>query len=391
MRFLPLLFLIPLTHGVYVPNPENADHRAGVAFGYTAADGPATWAATYSTCGGMSQSPINLESATRYNTNLQDFTLTNYDMPMSGVLSIGTGITFSYSSADNAPTVTGGRLGSDVFEFAQFHWHWGSASTQGSEHTLDNKEYPAELHLVHFNKKYGDIGTAVSKADGLAVLGFFYEVSSLDNGNLSPFIDQIATLISKKRSLDQGRAFNFTEEARDLKSKKAGSKSEKTKKLTRSSEAAVSGTIRLDSMLPVGGLPGNYYYYSGSLTTPTCDESVLWTVFDTTNTISESQLAMFRTLTNGGVSLNDNYRPPQPLNGRTVSYRVAPPSSSELTSATFGAAVIGAAVGAAIVLAISGAFSAFLPTLSSRSITQALFPESFNPDILRRLTKRYQN
>ena len=67
------------------------------------------------------------------------------------------------------------------YEFAQFHWHVGSVSTQGSEHTIDGKEYPAELHFVHFNKKYGDIGTAVSKSDGLAVLGFFYEVRILVN------------------------------------------------------------------------------------------------------------------------------------------------------------------------------------------------------------------
>ena len=65
------------------------------------------------------------------------------------------------------------------YEFAQFHWHWGSVSTQGSEHTIDGKEYPAEIHFVHFNKKYGDISTAVSKSDGLAVLGFFYEVNIL--------------------------------------------------------------------------------------------------------------------------------------------------------------------------------------------------------------------
>ncbi len=49
-------------------------------------------------------------------------------------------------------------------------------STKGSEHTIDGKEYPAEIHFVHFNKKYGDISTAVTKSDGLAVLGFFYEV-----------------------------------------------------------------------------------------------------------------------------------------------------------------------------------------------------------------------
>ena len=62
------------------------------------------------------------------------------------------------------------------FNFLQLHWHWGSDSTKGSEHTMDGEMYPMEIHLVHWNNKYGDVGTALGKSDGLAVLGFFYEV-----------------------------------------------------------------------------------------------------------------------------------------------------------------------------------------------------------------------
>ena len=38
------------------------------------------------------------------------------------------------------------------------------------------KMFSAELHLVHFNTKYGDFGSAVDKPDGLAVLGIFLKV-----------------------------------------------------------------------------------------------------------------------------------------------------------------------------------------------------------------------
>ena len=38
------------------------------------------------------------------------------------------------------------------------------------------QEYPAEIHFVHYNQKYGSLTSAASKSDGLAVLGFFYQV-----------------------------------------------------------------------------------------------------------------------------------------------------------------------------------------------------------------------
>ena len=40
--------------------------------------------------------------------------------------------------------------------------------------------FSAELHLVHFNTKYGSLGEAVDKPDGLAVLGIFLKVQQVD-------------------------------------------------------------------------------------------------------------------------------------------------------------------------------------------------------------------
>ena len=41
------------------------------------------------------------------------------------------------------------------YQFAGLHFHWGSESNEGSEHTVEGKAYPLELHLVHFNSEYG--------------------------------------------------------------------------------------------------------------------------------------------------------------------------------------------------------------------------------------------
>ena len=63
----------------------------------------------------------------------------------------------------------------------------------------------------------------------------------------------------------------------------------------------------------------NLTFLQGGLTTPNCNEAVLWTNMKSTQTISEAQLAVFRSMTDSdGTSLNNNYRPPLPLNNRTI-------------------------------------------------------------------------
>ena len=64
-----------------------------------------------------------------------------------------------------------------------------------------------------------------------------------------------------------------------------------------------------------------YSTYSGSLTTPGCMEIVNWINFIKPIKISAAQLAKFRMLKDGNHDdVVDNFRPPQPLNGRTVNF-----------------------------------------------------------------------
>merc|ERR1712025_50527 len=57
-------------------------------------------------------------------------------------------------------TLTGGPLGEDTYQLVQFHAHWGGENSRGSEHTVDGKMFPGEIHLVHFNTKYEDFAAA---------------------------------------------------------------------------------------------------------------------------------------------------------------------------------------------------------------------------------------
>jgi carbonic anhydrase len=56
----------------------------------------------------------------------------------------------------------------------------------------------------------------------------------------------------------------------------------------------------------------SYYTYAGSLTTPPCSETVTWVVLSEPARLHPKQLDAFRRI------LGNNFRPLQPLNGRSV-------------------------------------------------------------------------
>ncbi len=82
---------------------------------------------------------------------------------------------------DKLPSIRGGGLPGDddpSYVFAQIHFHWGNETMgHGSEHVIGSNRFPAEMHLVHFNKKYGSVSEAVKHDDGLAVLGVLLKVT----------------------------------------------------------------------------------------------------------------------------------------------------------------------------------------------------------------------
>ena len=56
-------------------------------------------------------------------------------------------IMYSFSTAQFTPTdtsdlqITGGPYGSDTYQLAQFHFHWGCSDLEGSEHTINGRRY----------------------------------------------------------------------------------------------------------------------------------------------------------------------------------------------------------------------------------------------------------
>lgn len=76
-----------------------------------------------------------------------------------------------------AATIQGGPLASP-YVLDHLHFHWGSSDHKGSEHTINGKTYPMEMHAVHL-KEHLNIEQAAKLPDGIAVVGYIFEVSLL--------------------------------------------------------------------------------------------------------------------------------------------------------------------------------------------------------------------
>ncbi|XP_048762747.1 carbonic anhydrase-like [Ostrea edulis] len=239
-----------------------------------------------SQCSGTNQSPINLPPMVEmeYSNNLNPFTLAGYEALVTGPVISNNGHTITVTFTNEAH-ITDGDLGSR-FKAAQFHFHWGNDNTRGSEHTYNGKTYPAELHIVHYNTKYPNFGEAVSKVDGLAVLGFFIEVGPIHNCNFGPVVDALSNVQMN------GNRYSIN---------------------------TTSSPFKLRHLLPMQ--LKDYYRYMGSLTTPPCSETVKWTMFRDLLYMSEEQLQKLREVyfdSSKTQPMVDNWRPPQPRNGRRV-------------------------------------------------------------------------
>jgi len=179
--------------------------------------------------------------------------------------------------------VVGGNLPSKGYRIAGVHFHWGSSDAQGSEHTVDGNKFPLEMHMVTYDsERYPELGTdAVFGSDSLAVLGTMFKISEQDNPILAPIIDGL-------------------------------------KRIQHAGDKTTIRSFPMSTLLPEQ--TNKYFRYYGSLTTPPCAESVVWTLFLHTQTISSAQLAVFREVMEADNTHNivDNWRPAQPIHKRLV-------------------------------------------------------------------------
>ncbi|KAM4526172.1 carbonic anhydrase 4-like, partial [Fundulus diaphanus] len=254
-----------------------------------------TWstiAAPY--CNGTRQSPIDIVSASATeNENLTDFTFKGFNNTNGLKHIVNTGKTVQVALTDGIQ-ISGGDL-PESYDSLQFHLHWGNGtSTPGSEHTVDGKRYPMELHIVNIKSSFkGNTTLAVADSKGLAALGFLIE--ELPDTTDQPGSWKTLTSFLSKISL-------------------AGQ------------NATITAGISLDELVS-GVNRSSYYRYLGALTTPACNEAVVWTVFKEPIKVSKNLIDLFSTTlhindTNSSPLMVNVFRgiqPPQPVSTQRSS------------------------------------------------------------------------
>jgi carbonic anhydrase len=261
----------------------------GVAFAagewsYSGNTGPNNWNRVSGICGQQQQSPINIYEGDVKEVPMAPFEFRGYTQQPSGDMTMeNNGHTVRVNLAEHHDiTLSGGGLPAGTFQAAQLHFHWGNDAHSGSEHVINSKAYPMELHVVHYNTAYGNLRDAVNKTDGLAVLGFMYELADEHNSNYSAIVNNLIKVASYSVS-----------------------------------NRTYIPAVALSNLLPDSFK--HFYRYSGSLTTPNCYESVKWTIFKEPIKISNLQMNQFRTLSDShNHSMVNNSRPVQELNNRMV-------------------------------------------------------------------------
>lgn len=272
--------------------------------------GENTWKDHYPLCGGIRQSPINVDfastSATAQHPTGGALTFSGYDQVRVGLFANTVEHTDDRTVTDNdlknnghtaqldvnmpgsgVGILSGGPL-SESYQILQLHFHWGKDNTKGSEHTYDGAAFPLEMHVVHVKSSlYSNLASALVTTDGLAVTGFQFSIGS-ENAALKPLTDALSQITSSGG------------------------------KITFSNTGFQLNTL-IDPVVSAAG--ARYSTYDGGLTTPGCFEVVKWINFMTPLEVSSAQLDQFRTLMDGkGKMIYDNFRTPQPLNGRTVGH-----------------------------------------------------------------------
>jgi len=259
------------------------------------------WPQDYPMCGGESQSPINIDSDNATGMDYSSFSFSlGYKFVQKGPLE-NDGHTLKYTADESkGASISGGPLNGS-YTLNQFHLHWGSKPGQGSEHTVNGKSYDGELHLVHYKSTFDNISAAVAsnESDALSVVGILIQEASTWDQHAAGKPSQTEEML-RKGAIELSRAWRGP------------------------GAPSIDLEVIPDHFISEITDIMSFYHYTGSLTTPACAQIVQWIVLDKPFYVHKNFLgALRKNVDMDGNTVEDNYRPTQELNSRTVYYHDA--------------------------------------------------------------------
>ncbi|XP_060098947.1 carbonic anhydrase-related protein [Heteronotia binoei] len=249
------------------------------------------WGLVFPDANGEYQSPINLNSReAKYDPKLLEVRLSPNYVVCRDCEVINDGHSVQILLKSKSVLVGGPLPRGHEFELHDVRFHWGRENQRGSEHTVNFKAFPMELHLIHWNSTmYHSIDEAIGKKNGIAIIALFVQIGKEHSGLKA--VTEILQDIQYKGKSKTIPCFN-------------------------------PNTLLPDPLLR------DYWVYEGSLTVPPCSEGVTWILFRYPLTVSQLQIEEFRRLRThvkgaellegcDGI-LGDNFRPTQPLSDRVI-------------------------------------------------------------------------
>lgn len=212
----------------------------------------------FPSCGGYSQSPINIITRKVLHNDTLELHFKGYHNKSTSYNLVNTGrtIRFDYTGSPlNAPSITGSNL-QDRYYLTQLHFHWGKGDDiGGSEHKLDGYQFDLELHLVHSKP---DEASGEKESDQTVVVAVLYQINYQNESSLEAVM----------RNLEKGRGQKINE------------------------TVPIQYGLRLSDLLPSPELL-SFFTYTGSLTTPPCTEGIFWYILTYPKFIGYRQVSGF--------------------------------------------------------------------------------------------------
>lgn len=239
-------------------------------------------------CQKSHQSPVNIVTTkAKVDYNLGHFFFSGYDKKQKWTVE-NNGHTVMVSLG-NESRISGGGL-SAWYRATQFHLHWSEELDRGSEHSLDGERFAMEMHIVHEKEKAAR-SNEKDPEDQIAVLAFMVQEGDTINKAFQPLVETLSQIPKPEMS-------------------------------TTMMESSL-----LD-LLPKEEKLRHYFRYQGSLTTPSCAETVVWTVFEEPIRLHKDQILAFSQNLyydeEEMLKMTNNIRPVQRLGDRQVFRSRAP-------------------------------------------------------------------